>query len=125
MARCAVPDVRLERDASWLAWLVRRRCVCLELSVCPDRFYMEPLDELLALIEANSHAAASLVLFALVKTLSTQQGQYLFLLNKLKDLNAEQRQLAYRLMEAMVEGANNKPEWHAKIAAMEAVIRQA
>ena len=84
---------------------------------------MDALDELLNMIRANTHGAGSLVLFALVKTLSTQQGQYLFLLNKLKDLDEAQRQLAYRLMEAMVAGANTTPEWHARIAEIESVIR--
>ena len=85
---------------------------------------MDALQELLDMIHADTHAAASLVLFALVKTLSAQQGQYLFLLNKLKDLNEPQRRLAYRLMEAMVAGANTTPEWHAKIVAMEEAIRR-
>lgn len=85
---------------------------------------MDALDEVLALIRANTHGAASLVLFALVKTLSSQQGQYLFLLNKLKALDEPQRGLAYRLMEAMVEGANITPQWHARVAEMEAAIRR-
>ena len=85
---------------------------------------MDALDELLVMIRADTHGAASLVLFALVKTLSAQQGQYLFLLNKLRDLNAEQRQLAYRLMEAMTGGANTTPEWQAKVVEMETAIRR-
>lgn len=85
---------------------------------------MDALDELLEMIRVNTHSAASLVLFALVKTLSAQQGQYLFLLNKLKDLDATQRQLAYRLMEAMVAGSNTTPEWSAKIGLMEEAIRR-
>ena len=85
---------------------------------------MDALDELLDMIRANSHGAASLVLFALVKTLSAQQGQYLFLLNKLRDLDATQRQLAYRLMEAMVAGVNTTPDWLARIAAIEEAIRR-
>lgn len=85
---------------------------------------MDALDELLEVIRANTHGAASLVLFALVKTLSAQQGQYLFLLNKLKDLDSDQRQLAYRLMEAMVAGLNLTPEWNAKIGLMEETIRR-
>lgn len=85
---------------------------------------MDALDELLDMIRVNTHAAASLVLFALVKTLSAQQGQYLFLLNKLKDLDATQRQLAYRLMEAMVADNNTTPEWHARISQMEEAIRR-
>jgi hypothetical protein len=85
---------------------------------------MDALEKLLDMIRADTHGAASLVLFALVKTLSAQQGQYLFLLNKLKDLNAEQRQLAYRLMEAMAGGANTTPEWQARVAEMETAIRR-
>lgn len=82
------------------------------------------MNELLDMIRADTHGAASLVLFALVKTLSAQQGQYLFLLNKLKDLNADQRQLAYRLMEAMVTGANTTAEWQVRVAEMESAIRR-
>lgn len=84
---------------------------------------MDAFDELLTMIRANTHGAGSLVLFALVKTLSSQQGQYLFLLNKLKDLDEPQRRLAYRLMEAMVAGANTTPHWQAQVAEMEAAIR--
>lgn len=82
------------------------------------------MNELLDMIRADTHGAASLVLFALVKTLSAQQGQYLFLLNKLRDLDAGQRQLAYRLMEAMAEGVNTTPEWQAKVVEMETAIRR-
>lgn len=85
---------------------------------------MDAVDELLEMIRANTHGAGSLVLFALVKTLSAQQGQYLFLLNKLKDLDSQQRQLAYRLMEAMVAGMNTTPEWEAKVGLMEQAIRR-
>lgn len=82
------------------------------------------MNELLDMIRADTHGAASLVLFALVKTLSAQQGQYLFLLNKLRDLDAGQRQLAYRLMEAMAEGVNTTPAWQAKVVEMETAIRR-
>ena len=85
---------------------------------------MHALDELLDIVRANSHGGASLVLFALVKTMSTQSGQDLYLLNKLKDLDAVQRQLAYRLMEAMVAGDNAQPEWQEKIATIEDLIRR-
>ncbi|MFP5506450.1 MAG: hypothetical protein ACLGH6_09645 [Gammaproteobacteria bacterium] len=85
---------------------------------------MDALEELLTMIRADTHGAASLVLFALVKTLSAQQGQYLFLLNKLRDLDAGQRQLAYRLMEAMAEGVNTTPAWQAKVVEMETAIRR-
>ena len=85
---------------------------------------MEALEDLLNIVRDNTHGAGSLVLFALVKTLSTQQGQYLFLLNKLADLDEGQRRLAYRLMEAMVAGTNKTPEWGAKVAEIEMLIRR-
>lgn len=85
---------------------------------------MNALDELLEMIRGKPHGAASLVLFALVKTLSAKQSQYLFLLNKLRDLDTAQRQLAYRLMERMAAGDNELPDWQAKVQAMEDAIRR-
>lgn len=85
----------------------------------------EVLDELLSVVEANPHGGPSLVLFALVKTLSARNGQYLYLLNKLRDIEPQYRQLAYQLMELMVAGANQGPAWDAAIERMEQAIRNA
>ncbi|MCB1787141.1 MAG: hypothetical protein H6955_14180 [Chromatiaceae bacterium] len=73
------------------------------------------LDEVVAEISAAPHSAASLTLYALVSTMEFEQAGYLFKLGKLRDLSAPQRQLAYRLMELMVQGANRGERWtHAK-----------
>jgi len=77
------------------------------------------------LVEQNSHSAASLTLFALMKTLSSHNHQYLFLLNKLRDLDSQERDLAYALMEIMVAGKNDIPAWNQAVAEIEALIRSA
>lgn len=89
----------------------------------PD--YQKVLDAVSAIVAADSHSAASLVLFALMKTLSAEQGQYLFLLNKLRDLDAAERRLAYQLMDLMTREVNHSAEWHATVEAIEARIRGA
>lgn len=81
------------------------------------------LDEVLSVVEASPHGGPSLVLFALVKTLSARNGQYLYLLNKLRDIDSRHRQLAYRLIELMVDGANRGPAWDAALERMEQAIR--
>lgn len=83
------------------------------------------LEDLLAVVRANPHGGASLVLFALAKTLSTDSGQYLFLLNKLRDIDGHHRRLAYRLMEVMARSANTGPRWEQTLASMEQLIRSA
>jgi len=71
--------------------------------------------------EAPSSAAA-LVLYSLVKTVSTGRGQYLFLLNKLRDLGPEDRGLAYAVMEAVATGANESPAWREGVARLDALV---
>ncbi len=81
------------------------------------------LEQTTRLIEAAPHSGPALVLYALVMTLSSERGQYLFLLNKLKDLDAEHRQMAYRLMEFMVADGNRGPAWAAAVERMSAALR--
>lgn len=76
-----------------------------------------------ALVKENAHSGPSLTLFALMKTLSSHNHQYLFLLNKLRDLNDEQRQVAYALMEMMVAGENQSDAWNQAVIEIEAMIR--
>ncbi len=83
------------------------------------------LEQITALVRDNTHSGASLTLFALMKTLSSHNHQYLFLLNKLRDLNEEQRQLAYALMEMMVAGENETPAWNQAVETVEELIRSA
>lgn len=77
-----------------------------------------------ALVQADPHSGPALTLFALIKTLSSHNHQYLFLLNKLRDLNEEQRQLAYALMEMMVAADNETEQWNQSVLEIEALIRE-
>jgi hypothetical protein len=83
----------------------------------------DPLDEVVRLLEAAPHSAAALTLYALVSTLEYGKAGCLFKLDKLRDLDAPQRQLAYRLMEAMVEGKVGAPAWVEAKARMDQLVR--
>ncbi len=69
------------------------------------------LNNTLAHIENDARSGQSLLLYALVKTLSIPQGGHSYLLTKLKEMAPQTRQLAYGLMELMAQGATAKPEW--------------
>ncbi len=56
------------------------------------------LERVLGEIRAEPHSAKALPLFALVSTLEFEAAGCLFKLNKLRDLDAEGRALAYELM---------------------------
>ena len=79
----------------------------------------DTLERVTALIQANPRSGQALLLYALVKTLSTQKGHYMYTLKKLRELHPEQRQLAYGLMEQMAQGVNETPAWHAAVERMD------
>lgn len=81
------------------------------------------LDDIVAEITAAPHSAGALTLYALVSTLEYEQPGYQFNLVKLRDLSAGQRQLAYRLMEMMVEGGNGGEPWQQAKARMDSLLR--
>lgn len=81
------------------------------------------LDEVVAEIAAAPQSAAALTLYALVSTLEFEQAGYLFRLDKLRDLSASQRALAYGLIDLMASGANSGSEWQAAKASMDALVR--
>lgn len=83
-----------------------------------------PLEETKQIVKENTHGGPSLLLFALLKTMSTENGQYLYLLNKLQEMTPETRQLAYRLMELMAEGGNKTEEWGNAVLEIEEMIRK-
>ena len=83
------------------------------------------VDEVTEIISNAPHAAQSLLLFALVKTLDIEKGGHMYMLAKLRELTPEHRQLAYRLMEAMANGETRQPSWREQVDAMEAAIRNA
>ncbi len=72
---------------------------------------MTPLEQTLAHIENDSRSGQSLLLYALVKTLTIPQGGHMYLLTKLKEMTPETRQLAYGLMELMAQGGTAQEAW--------------
>jgi hypothetical protein len=74
-------------------------------------------------LRSEPHAAVSLTLYALATTMNYEQAGCLFRLNKLRDLETAERQLAYALIEQMVAGDNQTPEWQAVVAEMDDIIR--
>ena len=72
---------------------------------------LKPLQDTLAQIENDPRSGQSLLLYALIKTLSIPQGGHSYLLTKLKEMKPETRQLAYGLMELMAQGGTAKAEW--------------
>ena len=81
------------------------------------------LEKVVAEIAAAPRGIAALTLYALVSTLEFERAGYLFKLAKLRDLSAEQRCLAYALMELMVENANAGPDWRSAKAQMDELVR--
>ncbi len=79
-------------------------------------------DELVATVAAAPTSAAALTLYALVSTLAFDNAGYLFRLEKLRDLSADQRGLAYRLMELMAEGGNRGDDWDRTKRRLDALI---
>jgi hypothetical protein len=81
------------------------------------------LEEILQLVERSPHSAAALTLYAMVNTMDYEQAGCLFKLNKLRDLRPEERQLAYALMELMVEQGNSGPAWEQAKSRMDEFVR--
>ncbi|MDH5391682.1 MAG: hypothetical protein OEY11_00725 [Gammaproteobacteria bacterium] len=81
------------------------------------------LERVYEIIKAAPHSSQSLLLFALLKTLDIQKGGHMYLLSKLKDMTAENRQLAYGLMELMAENQTMSEDWQAKLQLIESAIR--
>lgn len=84
----------------------------------------DTLDQIIRLIADDPHGAPALTLYALVNTLEFPKAGYLFKLDKLKPLSPEQRQLAYRLMEMMVEDELGTGAWQQARARMDELVRQ-
>jgi hypothetical protein len=81
------------------------------------------LQKVVDIVKANPHSGLSLNLYALVSTLRMEKSGYMYMLRKLRDLNAEQRQLAYGLMELMAENGNQGDAWEAALRAMDEAVR--
>jgi hypothetical protein len=82
------------------------------------------LQQLVELVRSDPHGGASLNLYALVSTLRMEKSGYLYMLRKLRDLNPEQRQMAYGLMELMAEHGNQGPVWEQALAEIDAAVKR-
>lgn len=81
------------------------------------------LERVIDEMAAAPHAAASLTLYALVSTLEFESAGYMFKLAKLRDLSADQRRLAFDLMELMATGSNSGDDWDAAKQRMDGLLR--
>jgi len=81
------------------------------------------LQTVVDIVKAEPHSGLSLNLYALVSTLKMEKSGYMYMLRKLRDLNAEQRQLAYGLMELMAQNGNQGQAWDAAVRAMDEAVR--
>ena len=75
------------------------------------------------IVKQAPHSAQALMLFALAKTLDTEKGNHMYTLGKLKDMTAENRQLAYQLIEIMASNQSHDEHWRRMLADMDAIIR--
>jgi hypothetical protein len=83
----------------------------------------DPLVGTLALIETAPDSAAALTLYALASTLEYPKAGCLFKLTKLSDLDADQRRLAYGLMDILARGEVGDARWIAAKARMDSLVR--
>jgi len=95
------------------------------LSLRDIEMSQQTLNAIIQLIEDDPHSAPALTLYALVSTLEFEKAGYLFKLDKLKDLNESQRQLAYQLMEMLVSGEIGDLGWQEAKARMDELVRGA
>lgn len=83
----------------------------------------DPMTRLVERVQAEPHSAAALTLYALASTLDQERAGYLFKLEKLRDLDAVDRRLAYDLMELMARGGNSGDAWRQARAALDRLVR--
>lgn len=81
-----------------------------------------PLHATVERIVNDPRSGQSLLLYALVKTLSIPQGGHSYLLTKLKEMNPDTRQLAYALMELMALGGAAQQSWAEAVSRMDRAI---
>lgn len=83
----------------------------------------EILDGVYEVIKESPHSSQSLLLFALMKTLDIEKGGHMYMLEKLKDMTPESRQLAYGLMELVASKQAHDEAWNQKLELIETAIR--
>ncbi len=83
------------------------------------------LADAVAAIEAAPESQQALLLYALISTLAVEKAGCMFKLTKLREMDADTRQLAYGLMEFMARGQNRGEPWEQALARIEHAIRGA
>ncbi len=83
------------------------------------------LEQTVAAIEAAPESQQALLLYALISTLAVEKAGCMFKLTKLREMDADTRQLAYELMERMARGQNSGEPWEQALARIERAIRGA
>ena len=83
------------------------------------------LSQVTAVISRQPHSADALILYALVNTLAYEKSGCLFKLDKLRDLDEVNRQLAYQLIEIMVRRENQSEAFVAARQQMDELVRSA
>jgi len=89
----------------------------------PEPYIDTVLEQVVALVEADPRSGQSLLFYALFKTLDTEQGGHMYMLRKLRELSADNRRLAYGLMELMARESNRGAAWEDALARIDDAVR--
>jgi len=81
------------------------------------------LEQVVTQIENDPRSGQSLLLFALISTLNIEKTGHMYMLGKLKEFTAENRQLAYGLMEMMANNEVGNEAWQQAMNKMTIAIR--
>lgn len=81
------------------------------------------LETVVAQVEADPRSGQSLLFYALIKTLDTEQGGHMYMLRKLREFTPENRPLAYGLMDLMARQANAGPAWQRAVGRIDEAVR--
>ena len=83
----------------------------------------QALEQVTRQVEANPERSSALILYGLVKSMDMEERGCVFALARLKELDAETRQLVYELMEFMAEGGTGGADWRAAVARMDQAMQ--
>lgn len=81
------------------------------------------LEKITQVIMNDPRSGQSLLLFALVATLNVEKTGHMYMLGKLKEFTAENRQLAYEVIELMARNECGREIWQQAFNKMEVAIR--
>ena len=81
------------------------------------------LEKITQVIMNDPRSGQSLLLFALVATLNVEKTGHMYMLGKLKEFTAENRQLAYEVIELMARNECSRETWQQAFNKMEVAIR--